>query len=203
MRRLSAPVVLAPSRPSLPNAVTAQITPADCRVDLALARELDRFWTGWIPDRGARALARPLPEPLRGRAAERLARVAAALAPAGDTEGAALAVSRMLAGYSSARATGADAAAIVAQYVSVLSDLPLWAIERTCEAFARGRIAGQHRAFAPSSPLLWQKTHDLHVAALLDEREAITAALEARPEPAAAPRPSREEIEAKLGRKVG
>src|SRR5256885_11547746 len=113
MRRLSAPAVLAPSRPNSPNAVApARISPADCRVDRTLARELDSCWTGWIPDRGARALARPLAEPLRVRAAERLARIAAALTPAGDAEGAAIAVSRMLAGYSSARATGADAAPI-------------------------------------------------------------------------------------------
>jgi len=201
MGRLSAhAAALAPALPNSPSVSTARIKPTDCRRDRQLARELDSCWSGWIPDRGARALARPLPNALRRRASERLALIEAALVP-GDASGVGRAVSRML-GYWSARAIGADAAAIVAQYACVLSDLPLWAIERTCEGYAEGKITGQHRAFAPSTAMLWQTTHDLHVAALLDEREEIMAALAAKVE-SAAPKLSREEIEAKLGRKVG
>ena len=197
MRRLSARVAAsAPARPNSPSVSAVRIKPTDCRRNRQLARELDSCWSSWIPDRGARALARPLPEALRRRASERLVLIEAALVP-GDASGAGLAVSRML-GCWSARAIGADAAAIVAQYVSVLSDLPLWAIERTCEDYAEGKIAGQHRAVAPSTAMLWQQTHDLHVASLLDEREEIMAALAAKVE-RAAPKLSREEIEAKLG----
>lgn len=68
------------------------------------------------------------------------------------------AVAEMFAAFSSARAGEAEAKSMVAAYVAVLKDLPLWAIKRACGRFARSEVEASEvgakhldTAFPPSA----------------------------------------------------
>lgn len=68
------------------------------------------------------------------------------------------AVTQLLAGFPSTRATEQEAAAIVAQYATSLRGLTTWAVERACGRFARGEVSAEEvgakrldRKYPPSS----------------------------------------------------
>lgn len=165
----------APRRNEL--AIIRPLEPADCQPDLALSRHLPQFWSGIVETGKRRQLRKALPLALRAQIEERISILNQVLAPADDRGAIEIAVGAMLAGFSSARATGDDAVGILAQYVSVLSPLPLWAIERICDAYSHMRITGQSREFPPSAASVYDKARELYVESLKDEQAELAAIL--------------------------
>lgn len=157
--------------------VYRELEPEDLRPALGLLRSLQPYWSGITPTRGTRELRAVLPAHLRAQAETRIAILNRALVPVDDRGAIEIAVGAMLAGFSSARATGDDAVGILAQYVSVLSELPQWAVERICSAYSHGRIAGQNMEFPPSAAKMFEKARDLYVKSLEDEKRELTSIL--------------------------
>lgn len=84
----------------------------------------------------------------------------------------------MLAMWPAGRASGDDAAMIVAGYVAAVDGAPLWAIDQAAEKFMKGKVPGVNKAFAPSAPMLAEQIAEetrLHRT----ELDKITLALEA------------------------
>lgn len=78
------------------------------------------------------------------------------------------AVLEMLIGFGGSRADGDDAKAMAAQYASVLSGLPGWAIKRSCVRWAMGHVSAEevgekvlNRTFAPSAALVRRVAEDI------------------------------------------
>lgn len=109
---------------------------------------------------GRRILARSLDARLRSKLQIRQHNLRAGLL-GGRPADIALTVAQMLLGFGSARASQEDAEAVVAQYVTVLAHLPLWAVQRACRLFASGHVTktecpNWNGAFAPSTAQLCQ-----------------------------------------------
>lgn len=111
----------------------------------------------------------------------------------------------MLGGFRSLRETGDDAETAVEVLLAVLREFPAWAIDETCLRIAQCDIAIDpplDRRWAPSDAQI----HACVTAIIRPYRDtlraarALLAAQVATPEPQ---RPSRAEIEAKLGRSIG
>jgi hypothetical protein len=86
----------------------------------------------------------------------------------------------MLLGFGSARASEEDAEAVVTQYVTVLANLPLWAVQRACRRFASGSVTKAEcpdwkRAFAPSSAQLCHLAQGLVQTFYVEERRIADA----------------------------
>jgi hypothetical protein len=112
-------------------------------------------------------------------------------APKGEI---ARAVLEMLTGFGSSRGSEQEAAAVVAQYVSVLQNMPLWAIRRACGRFARGEVQPDEidgkldKAFAPSTAQLHtivEKTAAPFFEETSKIRDARGGVLEHKPDPVA------------------
>jgi hypothetical protein len=123
--------------------------------DRAIADALDGLLTDEKNRDGRRILAYALPAELRSILQVRLYKLQAALVP-GEPGHLAQIVAQMLLGFSSARVSETNAEAIVTQYVTVLTHLPLWAVQKACKRFAAGRVTKTEcpdwkLAYAPST----------------------------------------------------
>jgi hypothetical protein len=121
---------------------------ADLAASLLAPRENDRDGTPLLP-----VLATPAQ---RGLLMSRQRELLTALAPGKSTE-IAKAIAQMLIGFG-AREDEAGSQARVAAYVTVLQHLPLWAVQRACNRFARGDVKPEEiqeryvgRGFPPST----------------------------------------------------
>jgi hypothetical protein len=132
--------------------------PAALDPDRALSDALDSLLTD-DKDREGRCILAYAPDAkLRSLLQIRLYKLQAALAPARPADLARV-VTEMLLGFSSARVSEQDAEAVVTQYVTVLSGLPLWAVQMACQRFAKGRVTKAEcpdwkRAYAPTTAQL-------------------------------------------------
>lgn len=105
----------------------------------------------------------------------------------------------MLSGFRYMRQEGDAADAAIEVTIAVLREFPAWAISRACASIVRERI---ERRYAPNDT----ETLDAVRAIVRPYRQAAEQAralLDAKVEVPAPPRPSRAEIEAKLGRPTG
>jgi hypothetical protein len=132
--------------------------PAALDPDRALSDVLDSLLTGDRDREGQCFLAYAPDAKLRSLLQIRLYKLQAALAPARPADLARV-VTEMLLGFSSARVSEEDAEAVVTQYVTVLSGLPLWAVQMACQRFAKGRVTKAEcpdwkRAYAPTTAQL-------------------------------------------------
>ena len=169
-------------------------------------------------------LSEPLSPDVRNTLMHRSDVLAACLAPAAKSEHQqmAAAISLMLGGFGGS--TSGPAEHLTAIYVSEMRDLPLWAIVGACKAISRGEVEGASLDFKPSVARLRQAVRALmapwdeemfhlrevlNAEALKPEDEdmrkrtdalvgTFAAGLTAEP-----PRPTLEELEAKLGRPIG
>jgi hypothetical protein len=160
----------------LPTAIGAE----SLRPDRALSDALDSLLTDDVDREGRRILAYAPGAKLRSLLQIRLYKLQAALTP-GRPADLARAVTEMMLGFGSARASEEDAEAVVTQYVTALAHLPLWAVEETCLRFARGRVTKGEcpdwkRAYAPSTAQLCHIVEASLTKFWCEERR-ITAAL--------------------------
>src|SRR5262245_48217427 len=166
--------------------------PAVVEPDRALSDVCDDLLTG-DKDCGGRPILRYSPDAkLRSRLEVRRLELQAALTPAPPAD-LARTVIEMMVGFSSARVNELDAKIVVAQYVSVLADLPLWAVQMTCRRFARGKVTKAEcpdwkPAYAPSTAQLYRLA-EASVVKYWDEEQRIFAVLNGVP----VHRPSQEE----------
>ena len=172
---------------------TDQVSRRTLKPDRALSDAVDTLLTG-DKDRDGRCILAFEPDTsLRSRLQIRLMELQAALLPARPAD-LAPAVAQMLLGFGSARGSE-DAEAIVAQYVTALAHLPLWAVQQACLHFARGSVTKAEcpdwkPAYAPSTAQLCRLAEGL-VYELWREERRITDVLNGIPRY----RPSKEERE--------
>jgi hypothetical protein len=175
----------------------------DREADFDLPRKL---WENWIPTNGKRGIVRAFTESERGCVQRRLAELTSGLAPfLPEQRGQIRApLHAMLGGFRSLRESGEDAETAVEVLLAVLRDFPAWAIEEACIRIARQDIdidPALDRRWAPSDSQIYAA-----VSAIVQPyRKALATAQALLDAPVAlppAPRPSRAEIEAKLGRAV-
>jgi hypothetical protein len=166
--------------------------PAGVELDRALSDVCDDLLTG-DKDRRGRAILRYSPDSkLRSRLEVRRLELQAALTPALPAD-LARTLTEMMVGFSSARVNEVDAEIVVAQYVSVLGDLPLWAVQMACRRFARGKVTRAEcpdwkPAYAPSTAQLYRLA-EASAVKYWDEEQRIFAVINGVP----AHRPSHEE----------
>jgi hypothetical protein len=171
--------------------------PAAVEPDRVLSDVLDSLLAD-DKDREGRCILAYAPDPkLRSALQIRLYKLQAGLTPARPAD-LARAVTEMLLGFASARTSEEDAEAVVTQYVSVLSHLPLWAVQRACRRFASGSVTKTEcpdwkHAYAPSTAQLcrlaeasvreyWREEHRINAAlngvpvhrSSEEERERVT-----------------------------
>lgn len=132
------------------------------------------------------AVARRLPSPeLRQSISTRLAAVRNVLAPLRgvvERERVGRAVAEMLTGWINAKV--ADPQAKVAGYVTLLADLPCWAIEQVCHDAGRGRIEGLETAYPPSAATLHVLVEERLERLRKEQHDLITAgAVKLAPDP--------------------
>ena len=113
----------------------------------------------WRPQDGSRVEACAIPDASeRFELETRLTVLQSTMRPAefalADRERIGAAVARMFAGYPSQR--NSDARATVATYVLELGNLPVWAVERACDAVRLGNVPDINPDFPPSSVRLNQ-----------------------------------------------
>ena len=119
--------------------VPTKYVAAPLEPDRALSDALDTLLTGDKDRDGRRCILAFGPNAnLRSRLQVRLYKLQAALIVARPAD-LATAVAQLLLGFGSARGSE-DAEAIVTQYITVLAHLPLWAVQRACQRFARGSV---------------------------------------------------------------
>jgi len=162
--------------------------------DRALSDALDGLLTDDVDREGRRILAYVPDAKLRSLLQIRLYKLRAELIP-GHPADLARAVTEMMLGFGSERASEEEAEAVVTQYVKVLAHLPLWAVERACLRFARGSVSKTDcpdwkRAYAPSTAQLCHVI-EASVAEFYRQERRIEAALNGVP----AYRPTEEERE--------
>jgi hypothetical protein len=160
--------------------------------DRALSDAIAGILTGDKDREGRCILAFEPDASLRSQLQIRLYKLQAELLPARPADLAPV-VARMLLGFGSTRASEEVEQAIVTQYVTVLADLPLWAVEKACRRFARGSVTKAEcpdwkLAYAPSTAQLCHLAEGLVLELRREERQ-ITDTLNGVP----AYRPTKEE----------
>ena len=121
------------------NSVPTSLDLDPIAADRSLSDAIDSLLTG-DKDREGRSILTFAPNAkLRAQLQIRLEKLQTQILPARGVD-LARTVAQMLLGFGSARATEDDAQAVVTQYVTVLSHLPLWAVERACRRFASGSV---------------------------------------------------------------
>lgn len=187
--------------PSIGPAVRPKLL--DREVDIELPRKL---WDNWIPSRGKRAIVRAFTDAERGGLQKRHAELTRGLEPflPQQRDRIRAPLHAMLGGFRSLRESGEDAETAVEVLLAVLRDFPAWAIEEACMRIARRDIdidPPLDRRWAPSDSQIYAV-----VSAIVQPfRKALATAQALLDAPVAlppAPRPSRVEIETKLGRAV-
>jgi hypothetical protein len=162
--------------------------------------ELAPLLSPWIPAHGDREIRRALTTDERGLVAVRSAALRAGLTGYAAAEHAAVKaqIAAMLGGFRSMRQQDDDAERLVEVTAGVLREFPLWAITRGCLKIARNR-AGLDRRFAPNDAEIFGVVSE-EVRSYRRTLVTAEALLIARVEAPPAPKLTREEIEAKLGR---
>lgn len=173
-----------------------------------------RVWANWIPAHGDRALVRALTDAERHALEARAGALRPALdgfARPADDDRVAAAISAMFGSYRSMRQQGADAIALVDSTMRALAQFPAWAIEAGCLSIQtdgyeveRDGECHRERHWPPSDAEVVVVVRRLVKARrdALENAERLLAAPVAPPEPEVV-RPSKEEVEARLGRKIG
>jgi hypothetical protein len=162
--------------------------------DRAIADALDDLLTD-DRDRDGRVILAYAPEVrLRSDFRVRLAKLQAGLIPAQPPDLVPI-LAQMFLGFGASRASESDAQTHVAQYVTVLAHLPLWAVQGACRRFASGNVTiaecpDWKRAYAPSTAQLCQLA-EASVRDYWREELRINAALTGTP----AYQPTKEERE--------
>lgn len=157
---------------------------------------------GATDDKGVRLLNRMLTDDERALLVRRQHMLEIAGTPATADEST-FEIQKMLSGFPSFRAGEAESAVIEVQYASVLRQFPVWAIRDACAEISSGRLVADevlslNPAFPPSAEQVAIVTRR-EVRAMERELAEVQEVLAGRVEDAV-PRPSRAEIEAKLGR---
>ena len=177
----------------------------DREADFDLPR---RLWDNWTPAQGTRAIVRALTEPERATLQRRHIELSRGLTPFSHDEfdQVRAPLHAMLSGFRSLRESGEDAETSVEVLLAVLRDFPVWAIEDACLRIAQRDIDVD----PPIDPRWAPSNGQIHAAVAAIVRPYAKAHASARalldspaPPPRAAARPSRAEIEAKLGRAIG
>jgi hypothetical protein len=148
---------------------------------LAPNQELARFassLTCWTPSNPLEKLGliRSLTGAEREQIRDRVEQLRAAI-EARDPRATQRAIAGMMLSYPSGRASGDEAAAVVAAYVNALSDLPPWAITEAVNRFIRGHVPAANAAFAPSGAEIHQEARKV-VTPLLAELRTLDRLLE-------------------------
>lgn len=126
--------------------------------DLAMARNaLIRDYPAMPP-----ILAVPMESGMRSRLDHRRRQLEGALAPTAksDHPQMAAAIAGLLGAFGGGNAPGSPEI-VVAKYVQVLEDLPLWAVQMACRALERGEVDGASMDFRPAAPRLRQVARSL------------------------------------------
>lgn len=186
--------------------------PALCNpeTDLTIPR---RVWSGWAPSTGLREIVRPLRSDERQALQARAAELRPALRPytrPAEDDRVAQAVADMFSGFPSMRHSGEDAIGRVDSAMRALSKFPAWAIERGCRSIqqngyetVQNDVVKTERHWPPSDPEICRTVtavEKIHRAALTSAEALLAAPVEQEDD---APKPTLEEIEAKLGRSLG
>lgn len=168
----------------------------ECDIDLPA-----RLFSAWHPAGGQRAIIRALTNDERGKLTARVELLTSAIAGYTETEQPSVEaeIAAMLNGFRSMRQRGDEVTATVQIIARVLRDFPPWAIAKGCMSIAR-QEAGLDPRFPPN---------DNQIYAVVDEivkpyrrRLLRSQALLAAPVEATEARPTREQVEAMLGRKI-
>lgn len=176
-----------------------------------LDREADhdlprKLWENWIPANGKRAIVRAFTDAELAAVQRRHTELSRGLEPflPQQRDRIRAPLHAMLGGFRSLRESGQDAETAVEVLLAVLRDFPAWAIEEACIRIARHDIdidPPLDRRWAPSDSQIYAVV----TAIVQPFRKALATAQALLDAPVAlppAPRPSRAEIEAKLGRGV-
>lgn len=175
----------------------------DRETDFELPRKL---WENWIPANGKRSIVREFTDAERAAVQRRHTELSQGLEPylPQQRDRIRAPLHAMLGGFRSLRESGEDAETAVEVLLAVLRDFPAWAIEEACMRIARRDIdidPPLDRRWAPSDSQIYAVV----TAIVQPFRKALATAQALLDAPVAlppAPRPSRAEIEAKLGRSV-
>lgn len=175
------------------------------RPDSAIAGILRVVRRSCADDDGVWLLYRLPSEDERAALVRRQAALEIAATPALPHESA-VAVVQMFSGFPSYRAGEADAEMMATQYATVLRKYPAWAIRAACDEISSGRLVGDEAlnlnpAFPPSAEqvaIVTAREVRALERELVEVREVLTGRVEDHH-----PRPTKEEIEAKLGRAIG
>jgi hypothetical protein len=188
----------------------AEMVPITRNEDLPaiFSREADRRIPDrvlmWTESNGVAELRRPLTDAERATVERRTAELRSALAPWPKASREVLEgeVSLMLGGFAvMQRLDDLAAMGLVSQYLQLTRDKPYWAIVRACRLIREGK-AGLAVGYCPNEAEFNKLIRSL--VALYEER-LIKAQqlLDAKPPRPLAPKLTRAEIEAKLGRRLG
>ena len=204
---LGSPPTYEPAKPLV--RYDARNLPALCNpeTDLAIPQ---RVWSGWAPSVGRREIVRALRPDERHALQARAAELKPALQPYArplEDDRVAQAVADMFSGFPSMRHSGEDAVGRVDSAMRALSKFPAWAIEQGCRSIQQNGyetiqndIAKIERHWPPSDPEICRAVatiEKIYRAALVNSEALLAAPIEQTEDEL---RPTREEIEAKLGR---
>jgi Helix-turn-helix domain len=211
MERIGQVVASLSTRSNLPNGQTAQkIIPiaGEDRLPAQYAREIDRdlhcvvsFWEGGGVGAGTPVLRRPFKASERGLLERRVWELRCAVAPfeARSRDALLQAISGMLGAFPAMQRFDQHAAlGIAANYLMIVRQQPHWAIVKACE-MVRTNKAGFNPDFCPSEPQFVTAVAQL-VKPYADALRRVESLVDAKVDRPPAPKPTREEGEAKLGR---
>jgi hypothetical protein len=175
----------------------------DQEADIDIPR---RVQGAWKPTGGVRVLHRALTSAERAAVTMRAQDLEEALRPYApdEREDVEIALFAMLGGFRSMRQQADNAEAVIQVLRNVLREFPAWAIEQGCLIIAQGRGVDADgkpldRTWPPNDPQVHAVVTEvvrIHCKNLQQARDLLNAPVEQ----IETPRPSREELEAKLGR---
>jgi hypothetical protein len=207
MKRLSdVTVLVSPERASLPSRSNRHVgvpNAWDQEADIDIPR---RVHGAWKPTGGVRELRRALTPEERAKVSARRQALADALQPYDPSERKEIeiAIAAMFGGFRLMRQQGENAEAVLNVTCHVLREFPAWAIAEGCLMIAQGRAVDEEgkpldRRFPPNDAQIYAIVSEIVrvYRKNLARAEGLLTAPVAAPEP---PRPTREQIEALLGR---
>jgi hypothetical protein len=166
--------------------------------------DLVRFWEGAGVGSGTPVLRRPFNDAERSALERRIWELRCALTAfeSRDREALGRAINGMLGAFPMMQRFDQVAALSMARaYLSLAEGRPYWAIVKACQMVRLG-TAGLNSGFCPSEPefnTLVGRLVEPYVNALRRAESLLAATIE----PPAPPRPTRAELEARLGRRLG
>jgi hypothetical protein len=166
-----------------------------------------KVWSNWKPAHSRREIVRTLNAGERAILQRRAYALECGLMPyaGGDRDGIKASLLAMFSGFRSLRQEGEDIIATAEITCIVLRDFPAWAIEQACLRIARHESGIEEidssPKWAPSDVLVYDAVKAVVVPyrKALDSAQSLLSAPVEQPEDA---RPTRAEVEAKLGRPI-